>query len=356
MRPVRSRLPMDYRSYIGGKIIFLAGGFVLLVMVFFLSLCLGPVSIPLREVVRVLLGMSADQGRISIVLDVRLPRILTAVCAGMGLAASGTVMQSVLRNPLGSPFTLGISQAAAFGAALSILTLGGGVVRSAGGNGIAFTNPYLTTMFAFGACLAATGILIGITGLKHSSPEVMVLTGVAMASLFSAGIMFLQFFADDVQLGAIVYWTFGDVGRTDWNELAGIFIIVMLALAFFFSQRWNYNALDAGDETAQSLGVPVGLVRLSGMAAASLVTAVIIAFVGIIGFIGLVCPHMVRRVIGDDHRFLLPGSCLAGGIILLAADTLAQIVVTEHMFPVAIFTAFLGVPVFVYLIIRGRTR
>ncbi len=352
----QARFPVEYQKYIGRKIIFLVIGSALLIILFLLSLCLGAVTIPVVDVLRTLLGLSNDLNRNIIIFDIRLPRILTALCAGIGLAVSGAVMQSVLRNPLGSPFTLGISQAAAFGAALSIMTLGSGVMRSTGEDPVTITNPYLTTISAFVFCLITTGVLIGITRLKRSSPEVMVLTGVAMGSLFSAGIMFLQFFADDVQLGAMVFWTFGDVGRTNWREFMGIFIIVILSVVFFISQRWRYNALDAGDETAKSLGVPVEFVRLFGMVAASLVTAVIIAFIGIIGFIGLVCPHIVRRIIGDDHRFLLPGSCITGGIILLAADTSAQLVMAPHVFPVAIFTSFLGVPVFVYLIIKGRKR
>jgi iron complex transport system permease protein len=184
----------------------------------------------------------------------------------------------------------------------------------------------------------------------------MVLTGVALGSLFQAGTMFLQFFADDVQLAAMVFWTFGDVGRTNWRELFIIMITVAAAAGFFLTQRWNYNALDAGGETAKSLGVPVERVRITGMIVASLVTSVIIAFIGIIGFIGLVCPHIVRRIIGDDHRFLIPGASITGAVILLSADTAARLILIPHVFPVAILTSFLGVPVFIYLIIKGYRR
>jgi len=153
-----------------------------------------------------------------------------------------------------------------------------------------------------------------------------------------------------------VFWTFGDVGRASWRELALISAVTTGASVFFAANRWNYNAIDSGDETARGLGVRVERVRLLGMVVASLVTAVIIAFVGVIGFVGLICPHMVRRLIGDDHRFLIPGTVIAGGLLLLAADTVARTVMAPHVLPVAILTAFMGAPVFIYLLIKGYKR
>jgi iron complex transport system permease protein len=172
--------------------------------------------------------------------------------------------------------------------------------------------------------------------------------------LFSAGTMFLQFFADDVQLAAMVFWTFGDTARVDWSELELIAAVTGLACLYFLSQSWNYNAIDAGDETARGLGVRVDRLRITGMVLASLLTAVSIAFLGIIGFVGLVVPHMLRRVIGADHRFLLPASILGGGLLLLLADTAARLVLSPHVLPVSVLTAFLGAPVFIFLILRGR--
>lgn len=351
-----TQFPQEYSQYIKRKIIFLISGSFILLVAIIISICMGSVFIPIPDVVKALARLNTVDKWNNIIFNIRLPRILTAVFAGIGLAVSGVAMQSLLRNPLGSPFTLGISQAAAFGAALSVMLLGTGVLRSTATSAVTITNPYLTTAAAFLFCLLTTGVLIGISKLKRTSPIVMVLTGVALGSLFQAGTMFLQFFADDVQLAAMVFWTFGDAGRTNWQELLIIIITVSLAVVFFITQRWKYNALDAGSETARSLGVPVERVRIIGMLAAALVTSVIIAFIGIIGFIGLVCPHMVRRIIGDDHRFLIPGACISGGIILLAADTVARLILIPHVFPVAILTSFLGVPVFIYLIIKGYKR
>ncbi|MBN1412370.1 MAG: iron ABC transporter permease [Spirochaetales bacterium] len=352
----KAQFPAEYSRYIKKKIVFLTAGSVLLLVTILISVCLGSVGVPVFYVIKALFGANDVDKWNTILFNIRLPRVLTAVFAGIGLSVSGVAMQSLLRNPLGSPFTLGISQAAAFGAALSVMLLGTGVMRSTGSAAVNITNPYLTTVSAFIFCLLTTGVLMAISRLKRSSPMAMVLTGVALGSLFQAGTMFLQFFADDVQLAAMVFWTFGDVGRTNWNEFFIIMATVTVSVIFFVSQRWKYNALDAGSDTAKSLGVPVERVGIIGLTVSSLVTAVIISFVGIIGFIGLVCPHMVRRLIGDDHRFLIPGSCITGGIILLAADTLARLILIPHVFPVAILTSFLGVPVFIFLIIRGYKR
>jgi iron complex transport system permease protein len=184
----------------------------------------------------------------------------------------------------------------------------------------------------------------------------MVLTGVALGALFTAGTMFLQYFADDQELAAMVFWTFGDTGRAGWEELGLLAAACAASSLFFVVQAWSYNAIDAGDETAKGLGVLVERVRMIGMLVASLLTAVIISFLGIIGFVGLVVPHMIRRLIGSDHRFLLPSSILGGGLLLLLSDTAARLIIAPNVLPVSVLTAFLGAPVFIALIIRGRTR
>jgi iron complex transport system permease protein len=199
-------------------------------------------------------------------------------------------------------------------------------------------------------------VILLISSIRGASPEVMVLAGVALSSLFTAGTAFLQYFADDTQLAAVVFWTFGDVGRVNWSELEIMTGVVLLAIIFFIANSWNYNAIDAGDETAKGLGVNVERIRLIGMVAAALVSAVIVSFLGVIGFIGLVCPHMVRRVIGDDQRYLIPGSTIFGGLLLLASDTAARLIISPYVLPVSILTAFMGAPVFIYLLLKGYKR
>lgn len=345
-------IPQVYTRYTLKKKVFLWWLAVGLLIAAVGGVSLGAVHISVSELFSVFLKNSPTRQMELIVWNIRLPQVLTAVVAGAGLAGAGTVMQSVLRNPLASPFTLGIAHAAAFGAALSVMVLGSGTMASAFGDAIQISNPLLTLIAAFAFSMGTACLITFIARTRGASPEVMVLTGVALGALFTAGTMLLQFFADDVQLAAMVFWTFGDVARADWQDLYVVSAFTGVILIFFLSNTWNYNAMDVGDETAQGLGVKVKSVRLAGMLAASLVTSVIISFVGIIGFIGLVAPHMVRRVIGDDNRFLLPGSILAGAVILLVSDIGARMVLLPHVLPVSIFTSFLGAPVFIYLIIK----
>lgn len=349
-------VPADYLGYVRRKVFWILGGILLIFVLLVCSISVGAVTIPINEVIQTLLGQNVSDKWDAIIWNIRLPQALSAIVAGTGLAVAGIAMQSILRNPLGSPFTLGISNAGAFGAAVSVIVLGTGTMQSRVADAVTINNPYITTIMAFCFCLLATGVILFISRIRGASPEVMVLAGVALSSLFTAGTMFLQYFSNDAQLAAVVFWTFGDVSRANWPELALMAVVVAAASLFFIGNRWNYNAIDAGDETAKGLGVNVERVRLIGMVVAALVSAVIVAFLGVIGFVGLVCPHMVRRIIGDDQRYLIPGSCVMGGILLLASDTVARLIVAPYVLPVAILTAFMGAPVFLFLLIRGYKR
>lgn len=345
-------IPEEYVRHIGLKRLYVLTGLVLLCALLVWSISLGAVKAPFLAVIQTVAGAAVSKRLDVIIWNIRLPQALAAMIAGAGLAVAGTAMQSILRNPLGSPFTLGISHAAAFGAAFSVMILGSGVMTSRGAVSIA--DPYVTTMAAFCCSLLAAGAIIVISRMRGASPETMVLAGVALGALFTAGTMFLQYFADDVQLAAMVFWTFGDTARASWSELGILSIITVACSAYFMANAWNYNAIDAGDETAKGLGVRVDRVRILGMLLSSLLTAAIISFLGIIGFIGLVAPHMVRRVIGADHRYLLPGAFVTGALLLLASDTAARLILAPHVLPVSVLTAFMGAPVFLYLIARGR--
>lgn len=356
MHFAKGAVPEDYLVYIRRKYFWIMGGLLLLFIMLVYSISVGAVTIPPYEVLQTIMGHSVSTKWDLIIWNIRLPQALAAIVAGAGLSVAGVVMQSILRNPIASPFTLGISNAGAFGAAVSVVVLGTGKVQSTVADAITINNPYLTTIVAFFFCLLATGVILLISSIRGASPEVMVLAGVALSSLFTAGTAFLQYFADDTQLAAVVFWTFGDVGRVNWLELEIMTAVVLLAIIFFITNCWNYNAIDAGDETAKGLGVNVERTRLVGMVIAALVSAVIVAFLGVIGFVGLVCPHMVRRVIGDDQRYLIPGSILFGGILLLASDTAARLIISPYVLPVSILTAFMGAPVFIYLLLKGYKR
>jgi iron complex transport system permease protein len=346
-------VPEEYRRYLGRKTLVVALTVLALGAGLVLALSVGAAGLGTADVLSSLLGLGASARVDAIVRGIRLPQALAAMVAGGGLAVAGTVMQAILRNPLGSPFTLGISHAAAFGAAFSVMVLDSGLMTS-GKAAVTITSLWVATVSAFAASLTAAGVVIAISRSRGARPETMVLAGVALGALFTAGTMFLQFFATDVQLSAMVFWTFGDTARASWGELGLMAGLTLACTAWFLANSWNYNAIDAGDETARGLGVRVERVRLTGMFLASLVTAVLIAFLGIIGFVGLVVPHMFRRVIGADHRFLLPASLAGGALLLLLSDTAARMILSPHLLPVSVLTAFLGAPTFLWLIIRGR--
>lgn len=353
MHADHGHVPEEYRRYLAWKLGVVVLTFVALGVCLVVALGVGPAGLSAADVLASLTGTSDNPRTDTIVRGIRLPQALAAMVAGGGLAVSGAVMQAILRNPLGSPFTLGISHAAAFGAAFAVMALGSGLMTS-GRTAVTITNPYLTTLAAFAASLLASGIIVAISRLRGARPETMVLTGVALGALFTAATMFLQYFATDVQLAAMVFWTFGDTARATWGELGLMAVVVVPGFFYFWAKSWSYNAMDAGDETARGLGVRVERVRMAGMLLSSLVTAVLISFLGIIGFVGLVVPHMFRRIIGADHRFLLPASLVGGALLLLASDTVARLILAPHLLPVSVLTAFLGAPTFLYLIIRGK--
>ncbi len=319
------------------------------------ALSAGAVNIPLKTVAGIILGRGGGARYRAIVLGIRLPQMLTAIVIGGGLAVSGAVMQTTLRNPLASPFTLGVSNAAAFGAAFSVMILGSGVMHSSASDSINIISPYRTTLAAFLFSLLSSGTVLLIARLRKGSTETMILAGITLSSLFTAGTMFLQYFADDVQLAAMVFWTFGDTARSSWKELLIITLFTASSVVYFLSNSWKYNAFNLGDETAQSLGISVDRVRGVSVAFASLVSAVSVAFIGVIGFVGLVAPHITKRILGEEHRFFLPGSILTGSILLLAADTAARLMLSPRILPVSVLTSFLGAPVFIFILLRKRS-
>ncbi|WP_434075581.1 FecCD family ABC transporter permease [Moorella naiadis (nom. illeg.)] len=348
-------IAQSYQRYTRRKVLIIALLTLLSVLLGVYAINAGSAELTPGQVLLTLLGQVEGRSQV-IIWHIRLPRVLAALTAGAGLAVAGCVMQNILRNPLASPFTLGVSQGAAFGAAVAILTLGAGSTSRTGADAVLINNPYLVTSFAFQGALAATLVILLLSRYKGVSPEAMVLAGVALGSLFSAGTIILQYFASDVQVAAMVFWTFGDIGRASWRDLGIMAAVTGAGLLYFMANRWNYNALDSGAETAKGLGVSVARIRLTGMFVASLITAALVAFLGIIGFIGLVGPHLMRRVIGDDHRFLIPAAGVMGGLLLLAADTLARTVMKPVVLPVGAITSFMGAPLFLYLLSRGDNR
>lgn len=331
---------------------------ILILLVLFLaviSINAGAAALNPIEVIKSIIGKGTELSY-TVIWRIRMPRVFTAIIAGAGLSVAGCVMQNNLRNPLASPQTLGISNAAAFGANVAIILFGAGSIQSSSADAVIINNPYIVTLTAFACAMATTFLIIGISKMRNFTPEAVVLAGVALNYMFLGGTTLIQYFAQDVQIAAAVFWTFGDLGRTSWKEVAIMAVIVALATAYFVFRRWDYNALDNGEESAKSLGVNTERVRMAGTVVSALITAVAVSFLGIIGFVGLLGPQMMRRIIGSDHRFLIPASALAGSVIMLLSDTVARVVISPVVLPVGAITSLIGAPLFLYLLMRGNKR
>lgn len=345
----------EYEKYVKKRETFLIVTIISILIFILIGLSLGPIQTTIFDIFFVLFGQtSGNLG--AIVWNLRMPRVLSALLAGMALALSGVAMQSILRNPLGSPFTLGISQAAVFGVSFAVIILGAGSVHSSSSDAVLINNPYIVTLCAFGMCLISTFVILLLVKFKNAKPETLILMGVILGSLFSALTTAIQYFGDDVQVASIVFWTFGDLSRATWSDFILLAIINLPAGIYFMKNAWNYNVLNSGDETAESLGVNTERIRIVGMIVASLTVSVVVAFFGIIAFVGLVVPHIVRRIIGGDERHLIPASCLFGGLFLLISDTIARTIISPLVLPVGVLTSFLGAPLFIYLLLKKESR
>ncbi len=342
-------LRAEYQKFISRKMLFLMLLALVIVLLTGYAATQGSANISVLDVYSAILArffpghFHSDWFSDTIVWELRLHRILLTIVAGTGLAIAGAVMQGILKNPLASPFTLGISSAASFGAALAIV-LGAGFVE---GEWLIIGNAFVFT-------LLASMTVYGLAKYKGITPETMILAGIAIMYLFQAMTSFLQYVGHAEQVQEVVFWMMGSMGRSSWDKVWIVTAVLAICSPYLLLKSWDINALGAGDETATSLGVNVEKTRVISMMAVSIITASIICFTGTIGFIGLVSPHITRMVIGGDHRFLLPASALVGAILLLGADTLARTILAPLILPVGIMTAFLGVPFFVYLFMRRK--
>jgi len=345
----RSEVKEEYGKFVGRKIFFISFFIALTVLLCGISISLGPLRFSVVEVYATILDryfpslFEVPELAPIVVWNIRMPRVAMGILAGAGLAIAGAEMQGILRNPLASPFTLGISAGAGLGAALAIIT-GVGFV---GGGLLLVGNAFL---FA----LIPSFIIVGLSRYKQATPETMILAGIAMTYIFSAVSSLLHYFSDAEALKDVIVWLMGDLGKATWSNVHTVTIVLLVCIPLLLWKSWDLNVMGAGDETAKSLGVNVERTRIGGMMLASFITAVIICFTGMIGFIGLVAPHITRMCIGGDNRFVLPASALFGAAFLVAADILAREVVAPVIIPVGIITSFVGGPLFLYLIIRKK--
>jgi iron complex transport system permease protein len=317
-----------------------------------LSLRTGAYPIGLSDIAAAAMGR-ADEPALHVLRDIRLPLVLAALLAGACLGLAGAAMQNVLRNPLASPFTLGISQGAVFGAVFAITVLGAGAAAASAESASPWL-PHIMAVCAFAGSLVTVAALVSLSALRDLSPAAMILAGVALSAFFGSASMLLQYFASDIEVASAVFWTFGDLKKARWPELAAIAVVMVPTCAYFLWKSWHFNAMVWGDDTARSLGIGVQGLRVAALVLGALAASVTTAFMGIIGFVGLIAPHIVRMLIGQDHRFLFPYAALTGGLILLVSDLLARTVMAPVILPVGILTSFAGGPLFLYLLMKHR--
>lgn len=317
-------------------------------------LFVGSSNMTVRDAVNALLGGGSDaQSRI--IWRIRIPRVLAAIIAGAGLSIAGLIMQTTLSNSMAAPSTLGVSNAAVFGANLSIIAFAGGFL-STGNNLQSFdvgANPYATSVMAFAFATLSVLLILGLCTVRSFSPNVVVLSGMAIGAVWTAATTILQFYATDVGLSAAVVWSFGDLGRASYAKDAIMAVVVLIGFVYFLCMAWKYNALLSGEATAKTMGVHVERLRFLSLLLASLITAVCVSFLGVIGFVGVICPHVTKKLLGQDHRVTIPASCLMGSLLLVLADTASRSIGSGTALPVGAITSLLGAPFFI-AIIFGR--
>ncbi|AFL69482.1 FecCD family ABC transporter permease [Sulfurospirillum barnesii] len=334
------------------KRFFISFGFVgLIVLLLWVALISGSSGVVWSDSVKLLeLSKEPDSFRM-IIESIRLPRALAALLVGMLLGLSGVAMQGVLHNPLASPFTLGISQAAGFGAAFAIIVL----------ESSTFSNPFISkfsiALCAFLASMLCTALIVWIGKKVHMRPTSIILAGVGLGSLFHSGTMFLQYFTTEINAAAALFWTFGDLSKANHENLLFLTLVFIPALLLLWIGHWKFDALCFGDESAFNKGVHVQRFRSVVFLVSALCTAIAVAFFGIIGFIGLIAPHLIRLLLGGAHSMLIPLSALCGGALLLGADLLARMMLYPSVLPVGILTSFIGAPMLLYLLAtQGKLR
>ncbi|CAH1655536.1 FecCD family ABC transporter permease [Chelatococcus asaccharovorans] len=319
-------------------------GVCALFMSLLVDVATGPALLPITAVVGSVLRLAKDPTVDAIVWTIRLPTAFVAIAVGAALGLSGGIMQTILNNPLASSYTLGVSAGAGFGAALVIVL---GVVVPLPE---AWAIPVMSFLFAGLACAG----VYGIGSLRGASPEMLVLGGIALLFLFQALLALLQFAASPEALQQIVFWLFGSLQKATWAKLWIISIVLGVALPLLLVDAWRLTALKLGDDRARGLGVDVARLRLRAFAIISALTGVAVAFVGTIGFVGLVAPHIARMLVGEDQRGLLPASAVCGALLLSLASIASKSVLPGAIVPIGIVTSLIGVPFFVWLVTRSR--
>lgn len=339
-------LMLSYHTIIRRRVSLLALLVVFIAASMLLDFTLGPSGLSLNVLWRTLIDpASVDAGIRVIVWEIRLPYALMAIVVGLTLGLAGAEMQTILNNPLASPFTLGVSSAAAFGAALAIV-LGIGIPG--------VPAQWFISANAFLFALLAALLLDGITRWAQVATSGVVLFGIALVFTFNALVSMLQFVASEDTLQGLVFWTMGSLARASWEKLAILLLALAVVAPLSMRSSWKLTSLRLGEDRAISFGINVRRLRLATLLRVSILSALSVAFVGPIGFIGLVAPHIARILFGEDHRFYLPASALLGALVLSLASIVSKNLISGVIIPVGIVTSLVGVPFFITIIVRHR--
>jgi iron complex transport system permease protein len=339
---------VQYRALALRRIVLICGMLVALFLSMSIDMALGPANYTLGEVMASLFQAESVSDQLRVVIwDIRMPIALMAVTVGASLSLAGAQMQTILANPLASPFTLGISAAAGFGAALGLI--GGVAIFPA-------AVQYMIPINAFLMAMAAALFIHFASTMRGVTVETIVLLGIALVFTFNALLSLLEYLASEQALAAVVFWTMGSLTKATWPKVWITGAVLLFAVPLFARHAWALTALRLGEDKAASLGINVRRLRLQTMMTVSLLAAIPVSFVGTIGFVGLVGPHIARMLVGEDQRFFLPASVLCGALLLSATSVVSKTLIPGAILPIGVITALVGVPFFFVLIFTNRRR
>lgn len=335
-----------YRKMIRKRMRILFFLFLILLFLILLNVSVGSSHITILEILEIIFRNEGRGNHAMIVKQVRMPMALMAVVVGASLGIGGCEIQSILRNPIASPYTLGITSAASFGAAMGLLL-----------NSNVFFLPdtlAVTGNAFFFTVLVSLGIYV-FSFQKRISKTAIILFGIALNFLFSSLTMILQYIAEEDKLQSLIFWTFGSLLKTTWNKFYFVFWVLLFTSIVLYRNAWKLTAMTLDDNKARSIGVPVERLRRRTILIVSLLSAVSVSFVGTIGFVGLVAPHISRQFVGEDQRFFMPLSALLGAVILSCSFLLSKLIIPGVILPIGLVTSVIGIPFFI-AIIFGKMR
>ena len=339
-------LQQDYKNIVQRKVFLLIGFTLLTGFVFLWDISSGPLTIPVIDVLKVLLTLPVDDPHYALViLEVRLPIAIMAILVGVFLSISGAQMQTILNNPMADPFTLGISSGASLGAGLAIVL---------GISTIGVWGKYMVVANAFVFAMGASFVVYLVSKMRSVTSETMILTGIAIMFACGSVLSILQMLATERSLQALTFWTMGSLTSANWNILMIFTIALVMVSPFFIKNMWALTVIRLGDETARSLGVNVETLRIRILFIVSVLSAISVSFVGTIGFVGLVAPHIARLMVGEEQRFFAPLTAVLGAFILSCASLISKSVVPGMILPIGVITAVVGLPFFMFMILKNK--